>query len=601
MAYKPIESYGVIGDLHSVALVGMDGSIDWCCLPRFDSPSIFAAILDEKKGGFFRVSARHETHRQMYLPDTNCLLTRFLSPDGVGEVVDFMPVGAVHGAGGHLHQIYRLARSVRGAVHFEVECRPAFDYARESHKCYPVDKGVVFETPRIKVGLFSDVELRIEENGAVAGFTLDAGQTATFALRHSEHGQSDWLKAPLSRRSALAQTMEFWRRWLAKSTYTGRWREMVDRSALVLKMLTYRPTGAIVAAPSCSLPEEIGGNRNWDYRYTWIRDAAFTIYAFLRLGFTEEADQFMRWLQGRVSEEEKVNGPLNVMYGIDGRHELPEEELSHLEGYRGAKPVRIGNAATKQLQLDIYGELIDSVYLYDKYGTPISYDQWNQLRRMMNWVAQNWEQPDEGIWEVRGGRHNFVFSKMQCWVALDRGLRMALKRGLPVDRERLRVERDRIYEAVMAKGFNAELGCFTQYFGSRAVDAGNLLMPLVRFISPKDPRMIGTLERTLDLLVSDSLVYRYRNDEGAADGLKGGEGTFSMCTFWLVEVLARAGRVEEARFIFEKMLTYANHLGLFAEEIGPSGEALGNFPQAFTHLSLISAAYYLSRTLDGSR
>ena len=278
---------------------------------------------------------------------------------------------------------------------------------------------------------------------------------------------------------------------------------------------------------------------------------------------------------------------------------LPEEELTHLEGYRGARPVRIGNAAANQFQLDIYGELIDSIYLFDKYGTPISYDLWNELRRMMEWVASNWEQPDEGIWEVRGGRRDFVYSKMQCWVALDRGLRMSLKRGLPVNEERLRGAHNRIYETIMRKGYNSELGCFTQSFGSSEVDAANLLMPLVRFLSAKDPRMIGTLDRTMELLVSDSLVYRYRNNQGTHDGLTGGEGTFSMCTFWLVEAMARAGRVDDARFIFEKMLTYANHLGLYAEEIGPSGEALGNFPQAFTHLSLISAAYYLDRALDG--
>ena len=320
MGYKPIESYGVIGDLHSVALVGMDGSIHWCCLPRFDSPSLFAAILDEKKGGYFRVSATSGTCRQMYLPETNCLLTRFLSPDGVGEVVDFMPVGAVHGTGGHLHQIIRIARCVRGAVSFRAECFPAFNYARDKHEAHAVDNGVVFETEKMRVGVFSDVPLRIENNGAVAEINLNTGETATFVLRHSEHRGTEWLKAPLSGKMALAQTIEFWRRWLAKGHYTGRWREMVFRSALVLKMLTYRPTGAIVAAPSCSLPEEIGGVRNWDYRYTWIRDAAFTVYAFLRLGYTEEAEHFIQWLQERMYEEEKVNGPLNVMYGIDGRH-----------------------------------------------------------------------------------------------------------------------------------------------------------------------------------------------------------------------------------------------------------------------------------------
>ena len=362
-------------------------------------------------------------------------------------------------------------------------------------------------------------------------------------------------------------------------------------------MLTFEPTGAIVAAPTTSLPEEIGGVRNWDYRYTWIRDAAFTIYAFLRLGYTEEAGNFMRWLEDRVREEDTQTGPLQIMYGIDGRSELPEISLDHLSGYRDSKPVRVGNGAAHQMQLDIYGELIDSVYLYDKYATQIPYDLWTKLRRMLNWVARHWEDADEGIWEVRGGRQQFVYSKLQCWVALDRGLRLSQKRGLPIDREWLRQERDRIYEWIMDRGWNPQRNSFVQFAGSDSLDASNLLMPLVRFISPHDPRMLATIDRTIEDLVSDSLVYRYEIGKGAGDGLTGSEGTFSMCTFWLVEALARAGRLDEARLIFEKMLTYANHVGLYAEEIGPSGQALGNFPQAFTHLGLISAAFSLNRQL----
>jgi len=603
MPYKPIESYGVIGDLHSVALVGTDGSIDWCCLPHFDSPSVFAAILDERKGGYFRVYAKTEgRQRQMYLPETNVLVTRYLSDEGVGEVIDLMPVR--RRSDGRLekrwHQIVRTVHAVRGTVHFRMECFPAYDFARQRHELSLHDHAAVFEVPGVKFALLAPTELKAENDGIVSDFVLQPGEKVTFIFRQvSDSASPDFLEPGFEGEEILRSTVEFWRRWLAHGKYQGRWREMVDRSALVLKMLTFEPTGAIVASPTCSLPEEIGGVRNWDYRYTWIRDAAFTIYAFLRLGYTEEAGRFMEWLYARVHEREDTPvGPLQIMYGVDGRHDLPEEHLEHLEGYRCSQPVRVGNAAVDQLQLDIYGELMDSVYLYNKYGTPIFYDLWRQIRRMLDWVASNWHRADDGIWEVRGGRQQFVYSKMQCWVALERGLRMAAKRGLPVDRERLRHQRDQIYETIMEKGWSQERQTFVQYFGSDALDASNLLMPLVLFISPKDPRMISTIDRTLEELVSDSLVYRYEIGRGAGDGLSGQEGTFSMCTFWLVEALARAGRTEEARLVFEKMLTYANHLGLYAEEIGPSGEALGNFPQAFTHLGLISAAFGLDRILS---
>jgi GH15 family glucan-1,4-alpha-glucosidase len=601
LAYKPIESYGVIGDMHSVALVGHDGSIDWCCLPYFDSPSIFAAILDEHKGGYFQIAATHKgTLRQMYLPETNVLLTRFLSHEGVGEVIDFMPVRHQY-QGQHearFHQIVRVAQAVRGSVSFRMRCHPAYDFARQKHELTINGRGAVFEVSGAKFGLISPYPLTRQNDGVEVDFCLDQGEKATFVFRHDSGGcGNEFLEAMLDGEDAQRHTVQYWRGWHSHNKYEGRWREMVDRSALVLKLLTFEPTGAMVASPTCSLPEEIGGVRNWDYRYTWIRDAAFTTYAFMRLGYTEEAANFMNWLHDRVREEETPTGPLQIMYTIHGGHELPEQNLDHLEGYCGSRPVRVGNAASEQLQLDIYGELIDSIYLYDKHGTPIAYDSWNQIRGMLDWVASNWEQPDDGIWEVRAGRQQFVYSKMQCWVALDRGLRLAQKRSLPIDRLRLRRERDRIYETIMQKGWNAKRQTFVQYFGSDALDASNLLMPLVLFLSPTDPRMIGTINRTMEELVSDSLVHRYEIGKGAGDGLTGREGTFSMCTFWLVEALARAGRLEEARLIFEKMLTYANHLGLYGEEIGPSGEALGNFPQAFTHLGLISAAFSLDRHL----
>lgn len=402
------------------------------------------------------------------------------------------------------------------------------------------------------------------------------------------------------------RTVAYWRNWLSQSQYRGRWREMVHRSALTLKLLTYEPTGAIIAAPTMSLPEAIGGSRNWDYRYTWIRDAAFTLYALMRLGFVEEARGFMSWLEDRIHERPD-DGELQIMYGIAGRHELPEEHLEHLAGYMRSRPVRAGNAAHSQLQLDIYGELFDAIYLYDKYGSPISFELWTHVRDMANWLVENWQTPDEGIWEVRGGRQHFVYSRMMTWVAMDRALRLAEKRSLPADRHLWQRTRDEIMLDIMEHGWSVERQAFTQAYGSDALDASNLVMPLVFFLSPSDPQFLSTLDETLKPpqeggLLSNGLVYRYNTASGI-DGLEGLEGTFNICTFWLVEALTRAGRtdtprLERARLMFEEMLSYGNHLGLYAEEIGPEGDALGNFPQAFTHLSLISAAFNLDRELD---
>ena len=603
MGYQPIEDYGIIGDMHSVALVGVDGSIDWLCFPHFDSPSVFAAILDDEKGGRFKISPTPNgvTHRQMYWPDTNVLVTRFLSPDGVGEVTDYMPVGAPENGHGH-HQLIRHVKVVRGEMTFCMECSPAFNYARDSHETQINAEGACFHSSKLGLGLATSIPLRKHEDGVVADFTLREDETAVFVLREVEPGAGG-CGVSLSEPEAeelFRQTVKYWRRWLSQCTYTGRWREMIYRSALALKLLTYQPTGAIVAAPTTSLPEGIGGERNWDYRYTWIRDAAFTLYAFLRIGFTEEAAQFMEWLEARA-DEPNPDGSLQLMYGIDGRHNLSEETLDYLEGYRASRPVRVGNSAYNQLQLDIYGELMDAVYLYNKYGDPISYELWTHLRRLVDWVCDNWRREDEGIWEVRGGRRHFVYSKLMCWVAVDRGLRLANKRSFPADRDRWLKVRDEIYEEIMDRGWNPELKTFVQYYDSDILDASNLIMPLVFFVAPKGPRMLGTLDAINRSpkdggLVSNSLVHRY-DVEKSPDGLMGNEGTFSLCTFWLVEALTRAGRLEEARLIFEQMLSYANHLGLYAEEIGPSGEALGNFPQAFTHLTLISAAFNLDRSL----
>lgn len=613
MAYQPIENYGIIGDLQTVALVGMNGSIDWLCFPNFDSPSVFGAILDERKGGYFKIAPIVEeiTHKQLYWPETNVLITRFLAPGGVGEITDYMTVPGTSGENNHYpHQIFRRVSVVRGEMPFRVDCRPAFNYARDEHRVSISQNGAEFHSASLSLGLATRVSLQLAGQGVTAEFRLQEGETAIFSLREiSPGGDCGVCLSEKEATEVFKNTVNYWRRWLSKSTYTGRWRETVHRSALALKLLTYEPTGAIVAAPTCSLPESIGGQRNWDYRYTWIRDAAFTLYALLRIGFTEEAGKFMQWLDERTHEL-NPDGSLQIMYGIDGAHQLTEETLSHLEGYKGSRPVRIGNSASKQLQLDIYGELLDSVYLYNKYGSPISYDLWTHLSRLINYVCDNWQRPDEGIWEVRGGRKHFVYSKLMCWVALDRGLRLASKRSFPADRDRWLKIRDQIYEEIMTSGWCPERQAFVQHYDSDSLDAANLIMPLVFFLSPTDPRMLSTLDATLQPpqkkgLVSNSLVYRYNLQE-ADDGLSGHEGTFNICTFWLVEALTRAGhvdpsRLDQARLIFEQMLGYSNHLGLFAEETGLKGEALGNFPQAFTHLALISAAFNLDRALGNKR
>jgi GH15 family glucan-1,4-alpha-glucosidase len=600
MPYLPIESYGVIGDLHTAALVGLNGSIDWLCFPAFDSPSVFAAILDDERGGRFQIAptGKEVTPKQMYFPDTNVLVTRFLSPDGLVEVTDFMPVGAP--ASGHgLHELVRRVEVVRGSMPMRAFCRPAFDYARADHRVEEHPDGICFLSPDFALGLTASVPLRAAGHAAVAEFELKEGEQATFLLSPlDKNGTRPSSFSLAEAEGAFRDTVAYWHRWLSRCNYRGRWREMVNRSALALKLLTYAPTGAIVAAPTCSLPAPIGGERNWDYRYTWIRDASFTLYGLMRIGFTEEANAFMRWLWGRVQEAER-DGSLQLMYSIEGRHDLVEQTLDHLEGYRGSRPVRIGNAAYRQLQLDIYGELMDAAYLYNKYANPIGYDGWVKFRQILNHVCDVWREPDEGIWEVRGGPRHFVYSKLMCWVALDRGLRLADKRSFPADRARWLENRDAIYEEIMSRGWSPKRQAFVQAYGSESLDAANLIMPLVFFVSPRDPRFLQTLDAIQRDLAKGSLVHRY-DVEASPDGIGGKEGTFSMCTFWLVEALTRAGRLDESRLLFEKMLGYANHLGLYSEQVGPSGEALGNFPQAFTHLALISAAFNLDRRLGAS-
>jgi GH15 family glucan-1,4-alpha-glucosidase len=608
MPYQPIEDYGIIGNLRTAALIAKNGSIDWFCFPHFDSPSVFGAILDDHKGGHFRIAPTSEeiSRKQVYVPDTNILITRFLAENGVGEIIDYMPLSASKDTPPYLGLIRRV-RVVRGDMQFRMECVPAFNYGRDTHTTEIIAEGARFNSPELRFGLASSIPLARFGAGVSAEFSLEEGKSQSFQFRELTPNQSEIGCSEQMSDQFFNETIQYWRKWISKCSYRGRWRETVHRSALALKLLTFEPTGAIVAAPTCSLPESIGGPRNWDYRYTWIRDAAFTVYSLLRLGFIEEATQFVSFLDARCHEMEP-DGALQTVYGIDGRHELPEFELDHWEGYKGSKPVRVGNAASEQLQLDIYGELMDSLYLYNKHATPISYELWTYLRRLTNWVCQHWQEKDDAIWEVRGGPRDFVYSKMMCWVAVDRALRLAGKRSFPADLQAWTSTRDQMYETIMQRGWNEKRGAFVQQLDGEALDASTLMMPLVFFVSPTDPRMLQTIDAINRPpkdggLVSDGLVFRYDVDK-TPDGLKGTEGTFNLCTFWLVEALTRAShedpkRLRVARFLFEQILGYANHLGLYAEQIGHQGQALGNFPQALTHLSLISAAFNLDRYLDG--
>jgi GH15 family glucan-1,4-alpha-glucosidase len=599
-AYPDIADHGLIGDMQSAALVATDGTIDWFCCPRFDSPSVFAAILDQRRGGRFalRPVDPPKTTKQMYLPDTAILVTRYLSDTGIAEVVDFMPVERPHVASDR-RRIVRAVRGIRGEVTLEARVAPRFDYGRAPHRLHIEGTSAVFESDQLRLDLASvsplerdgdDVRSRIHVRaGEVSGLVLESG-TSGSPIRL---GSGEVLEL-------FRETESFWQRWIARSTYRGRWREAVERSAIALKLMTYAPSGGLVAAPTAALPEQVGGVRNWDYRYTWVRDGSFSVAALLGLGFTEEAAAFGDWLRGRIDEHGVgPSGPLKIMYRVDGSSDLTEETLDHFEGYRGSRPVHVGNGAADQLQLDIYGEAMNSIEVLDR-GTRgdwgVGLEGWSRIVEMIDWLCEHWHDPDEGIWETRGGRRSFVYGQLMSWVAFDRAIRMSTDRGRPADLPRWTGERDRIHELISTKGWNDRLGAFVQYEGGDVLDASLVLMPRMGFVVPNDPRWRSTLAAMDRTLVTDSLVYRY-DPAASPDGLPGEEGTFSLCTFLYVDALARSGRLEDARLTFSKMLTYANHLGLYSEEIGAAGQQVGNFPQAFTHLALIAAATSLDREL----
>ncbi|KAI0120255.1 glycoside hydrolase family 15 protein [Hypoxylon sp. NC0597] len=646
--YLPIENYGMIGNMRTCALSSRR--------PDFDSPSVFLRLLDKDKGGYFSIAPPEPgsfTTKQQYLPSAAILQTRYINEEGVVDVVDFFPrpKESTVLSTKYKHNAYRETKSVPEELKKwlcqptdmskDVNVFPAFDYARESHTTTilqnigetdsPQSKTVTFHSKSLKLQLDVTIDCgggeadtcpnlifkKVQKDGmkgegVVAHFTLQEGQAVSFVIREDipNHVTQNITSEILDSRQH--DTQSYWFNWLSKSSYKGGWREVVMRSLMILKMLTYEPTGAIVAAPTFSIPEAVGGVRNWDYRFSWVRDSSFTIYILLRMGFTAEADAYMEFISGILRKTTTDGNDLPIMFTIRGDTDIPEQELDHLDGYKSSKPVRIGNGATFHKQFDTYGELMDAIYLYNKYGKPISWDTWVSVRKMLDHVLTILDQPDMSIWEVRNNKQHFVYSKVMLWVAFDRGIRLADKRCLPCpNRVKWREARDNLCEEVMEKGYNTEMESFIQsYENNTVLDSSILIAPLVFFITPNDPRFLNTVDRILlppekGGLTSAGLVYRY-NTELADDGVGGHEGAFSMCTFWLVEALTRAS-VYEPRYLaravnlFENMLSFSNHLSMFSEEIARSGEQLGNTPQAFSHLALISAAFNLDRAKDYAR
>lgn len=584
-AYPPIEDYGVIGNCHSVALISSRGSLDWLCLPRFDSPALFARILDLDRGGAWcicpagRAQARHQ-----YLPDTNVLETTFTTGSGRVRLLDFMPVAPSDGTASAPYALVRVVEALDGEHAIECDCTPRPDYARSQPSFTQHAHSVEFNGFTLSGPI--DWQVDADAGAARCRLTLRAGERVAFTLHSGDGAAADVAADPLR---TLDDTVAFWKQWAATCTYHGPYRDMVVRSALALKLCSYTPTGAIVAAPTASLPEEIGGIRNWDYRFTWIRDASFTLYALLLAGYVDEDDPFFRW----IVETVKLQGTgIHILYPITRDGTVEEQTLDHLAGYQNSAPVRIGNGARDQVQLDVYGEVLDALHFAWKVGHYDPASVWDHFRPLVDWVVENWQRPESGIWEVRGGLRNFVYGKAMCWVALDRAIDIAEELHLPGDIDRWRAERERIHATVLERGWSERLGAFKQSFEDEHLDASNLLLPMVGFIEADDPRMLATIDATLDRLVIDGLCYRYLD---APEGLSGGEATFVLCTFWLIDALILAGRETEAQQLFERMIGRATSLGLFAEEIDPTTNAhLGNFPQAFSHIGLINAAVSLA-------
>jgi GH15 family glucan-1,4-alpha-glucosidase len=599
--YPPIGDYGLIGDMQSCALVSKQGSIDWACFPRFDSPSVFGRLLDWQSGGHFQLapkSVQRVTRR--YLPNTNVLETTFETASGQALLVDFMPVSyETHRTGvpqvSLQRQIVRELRCERGSVEFEMTCMPRFDYGSIVPHVSLMRPGLgLAHGGQDAISVQCSSPMSEHEDGFVAEGTLREGDSVYAWVRYEPGQPHELVEADELRvHSLLEQTVAYWTNWSWGCTYHGEYRDDVIRAALTLKALTYAPSGALLAAATTSLPEVVGGARNWDYRFTWIRDATFALYALSTLGFHQEGQDFKKWLEwstlGRARD-------LQIMYGITGERRLTEIELSDLEGYRKSRPVRIGNGAHNQLQLDIYGEIMDSAHLYRKFGGHLDEEYWAYLQRVVSFVLDHWREADEGIWESRGGQQHWVYSKAMCWVALDRAVKAAEQLNLSGDLPTWRAFRDEIREEILDRGYNAELGYFVQAYDSTALDASVLLLPLIGFIPATDPRMRSTIEAIeRELTTPEGLVYRYKDTD---DGLGGEEGAFVICSFWLCDNLVFLDRKDEARALFEKLRSYSNDLDLYSEELDPKTlNMLGNFPQAFTHLGLIGSAVQLESEL----
>jgi GH15 family glucan-1,4-alpha-glucosidase len=606
--YELIENHGVIGNMRTAAVISVGGAIDFFCYPSFDSPTVFASLLDAEIGGCFRIDPQIEgvRYKQLYLPDTNILITRYLSDAGVAEITDFMPIAENGMRSAYADQIIRMVSVVKGSVTFKARCAPRFDYARGTHRAEQWEGEICFlpDDPALSpMALHSTVPLSVDGLDAVADFTLNTGEQACFAFGavRGEEIEAKELLASERIQKSFEETTRHWREWISKSAYRGRWREIVNRSALVLKLLSSQQHGSTVAAVTFGLPEAIGSHRNWDYRFTWLRDSSFSLYALVRLGFNEEVRAYTNWLRARVLEglkKEGEDGPLRPFYRADGSNDLEEIELSHLSGYKDSRPVRIGNGASGQLQLDIYGEVMDAIYLANKYSDGISKDGWRRVCELMSWLRKNWNRPDEGIWEVRGERRQLLHSRLMSWVAFDRAIRLSHKRSLEAPLGEWYEARRLLNDEILNEFWDEELQSFVQAKGSKDIDAALLLMPMLRFISPTDHRWLSTLARIETYLSEDGLVFRYRR---GSDAMEGDEGNFTACSFWLVECLARSHHVEKAQLLFGKILGYANHLGLYSEELGSSGEHRGNIPQGLTHLALISAATSLDRALDRTK